>query len=100
MSDIPSWWEAVLLAGAAFRIWRLLGVDSILDPWRDRVVKADKAREYRQTLDEFLHCPWCLGFWSCWAWWCAWLVFPHGAVFVAVPFALSTAVGLLGKLDG
>lgn len=96
----PSWWEAVLLAGAAFRVWRLLGADTVLDRPRDWLVRADDADGYRQTLDEFLHCPWCLGFWVAVAWWAAWQAWPESVLACAVPFAVSAVVGLVGKLDG
>lgn len=100
MSHIPSWWEAVLLVGAAFRVWRLIAQDTIFDEARDRLVKADSSAEYRQGLDEFLRCPWCMGFWVSAAWWVAWLLFPHATVVAAVPWAISAAVGLVAKLDG
>ena len=99
MSNVPSWWEAVFLAGAAFRVWRLIAQDTILDEARDRLVKADSRSEYRQGLDEFLRCPWCMGFWVSVAWWIAWLIFPHATVVVAVPWAISAAVGLIAKAD-
>jgi len=99
VSHVPSWWEAVLLAGAAFRMWRLLAVDTVLDRPRDWYVKADNSTTYMQGLDEFIRCPWCLGFWVATGWWVAWLIWPHGVLVVATWWAIAAAVGLLAKLD-
>lgn len=96
MSHVPDWWELLLLALAAFRVWRLLGVDSVLNRPRDWLVR--DGDEYRQELDEFLRCPWCFGFWIGVAWWLAWLVWPHAALVVSVPFAISAVSGLVAKL--
>lgn len=95
MSHVPGWWALLLLALASFRSWRILGVDTVLDPLRDRLVR--DGTEYRQELDEFLHCPWCLGWWVSVVWWLAWLAFPHATLVVAVPFAISAGVGLVAK---
>lgn len=108
MPDVPSWWEAALLVGAAFRVWRLLAEDTILDRPRRWLLRlgdweqddgGDPPDGYRYTLGDFISCPWCLGFWIVAATWGLWLTFPHATVTVAVPFALSTAVGLTAKLD-
>jgi Protein of unknown function (DUF1360) len=98
MSDVPSWWEAVLLTLAVYRVWRLLAADTILDKPRDRLVKAAD-KDYREELDIFLHCPWCLGFWLSVLGWAAWLVFPTETIWVSVPLAISTVVGFMAKAD-
>lgn len=103
MSDIPSVWEFALLAGAAFRVWRLLAADAILDRPRDWLTRRAKAEagEHREEVDIFLHCPWCLGFWITVAWWGAWLIWPHATVLIAVPFAANALVALVAQnLDG
>lgn len=84
---IPGWYELVLLALAAYRTWKLLAEDTILDGPR---------RYVTGTARELLECPWCLGFWISWAWWCAWIAWPNGTLIVSVPFALSVLVGVLG----
>lgn len=66
----------------------------MLDRPRDWAL--DKLDRFGDTPNEFITCPWCLGFWTALAWWAAWLAWPHAAVLVAVPFALSAAVGYLG----
>jgi uncharacterized protein DUF1360 len=103
LSNIPNWWQFALLAGAAFRTWRLLAADAILDKpreWLTRRAKAE-AGKHREEVDIFLHCPWCLGFWVTLAWWGAWLIWPHATVLLAVPWAANALVGLVAQnLDG
>lgn len=91
--SVPTWYELLLLGLAAFRTWKLLGTDTVLDPLRDRLV-GDRD-EYRQSLDEFIRCPWCLGFWCATGWWVAWLVWPHTVLVLAAWGAVAAVVGLL-----
>lgn len=98
----PDWWTFLLLALAAFRVFRLLAHDTILDPARERLLGLRGWSEgqmippgYRRRTAEFLICPWCLGFWLALGWWAAWEIWPHGATVAATPFALSAVVGLL-----
>lgn len=86
---VPSWWPFLLLALAAWRIWRLLAHDTILDPVRQRIVRPESKQE------EFLQCPFCAGFWVALAWWVLWCAWPHWALVVAVPFALSAVLALV-----
>lgn len=100
MSYIPTWWEAVLLAGGSFRLWRLLAADTLLDWPRDWITGRDLWEvdgKYRQGLDIWLHCPWCSGFWITLGMWGAWLLWPIGTVVVCVPLALSAAVAITAK---
>lgn len=97
---IPSPYEFALLALAAFRVFRLLGYDTILDRPRERFVRRAKHEipgQYRKELDIFFHCPWCLGAWLTLGWWGLWLAWPHATVVAAVPWALSAVVGLVTK---
>jgi Protein of unknown function (DUF1360) len=101
--SVPGWWGVALLSGAAYRTWHLVALDTIVEPLRRRVFRIDSGGEpgegYRATLDDFVGCPWCSGFWLAVAWWTAWQVWPHATLVVAVPFAVSAVVGLLAKLD-
>ncbi|HEX5029825.1 MAG TPA: DUF1360 domain-containing protein [Candidatus Eisenbacteria bacterium] len=102
--EVPDWWSFVLLALASYRLWRLVGVDSITEPFRDWVTRVDeyhsgRPQNYREKLDELITCPWCLGFWVSIGWWLFWVVWHQGAVWVAVPFAIGAVVGYLGKAD-
>lgn len=54
---VPSPWEFALGALAAWRIWKLLADDEILDRPRDWIEERSK---FVETL---LACPYCSGFW-------------------------------------
>lgn len=104
--SVPGWWALVLLALAAFRIFRLVGEDTILDGPRSRLLRLGNWQEgqpvpsaYRAKWAEFITCPWCAGFWITLAWWGAWQVWPHGSLVVAAPLAISALVGLVARLD-
>ena len=83
---VPDWWSALLLGGAAFRVYRLLAKDVILDGPRAWVLRlprnweeGDKIPEgFREKWSTFMVCPWCLGFWICVGWWVAWQIWSHG----------------------
>jgi len=85
--SIPNWYEAALLALAAWRTFQLLADDEILDIPRRYVT--GRMSEYWK---DFLLCPYCFGFWIAIAWWAAWQLWEHGTLVVAVPFALSAGV--------
>lgn len=95
---VPDWYAILLLAFAAFRVWKLIGEDTILDWPRARVIEfafhrgGTKAKDYVETL---LECPWCAGFWVSLAWWGAWEAWPHTTLIVAAPFVVSALVGLV-----
>jgi hypothetical protein len=85
---LPDWYALLLLGLAAFRTWKLIGEDTILDIPRAWVVK--RGGEYVEAL---LECPWCAGFWISLAWWGAYELWPHGSLIAAVPLAVSGLVG-------
>jgi hypothetical protein len=106
--DVPDWWQATLLAFASFRVWRLLAEDTILDKSRRKLLRLGDWSEdsgqkppadYRYTLGEFLTCAWCSGAWIGLGFWSAWMLWPHTTIVVAVPLAISTAVGFISRLD-
>lgn len=88
---VPSPYQAAILVGASYRVWRLLGDDSILDRPRDALVDASPP-----WVDELLGCPWCLGWWTTLGWWGAFQIDPDRAIELATPWALATAVGAVG----
>jgi hypothetical protein len=98
---IPAPWSFALLALGAFRIWRLIGIDEITAPIRDRITGRRQYHSepslYREWLDKLLACPWCLGFYVAVAVWACWSVWPHWTLVVCAPFALSAVVGLVSK---
>jgi len=92
---IPEPWTFALLALAAFRIWKLIADDRILDRPRDWVLGHIDVKRGGTYWSDFLTCPWCAGFWIVLAWTVAWWIEADTLV-VAVPFAISAVVGLLG----
>lgn len=103
---IPNWYTTILLGLAAFRATRLVGWDTITRAWRIRWLTHRAEVDgtvyigpgaYRPRVDEFVHCPWCLGFWVSLAWWLGWWAEPRVVGSVAVWFALSAIVGLVAK---
>lgn len=101
--SIPDWWILTLLTLGAFRLWRLLSVDTIFEKPRRWVVRLgpDWREEgdpvpdtYREYLAVWLMCPWCSGMWIAFAVWGAWQLWPHWTEVAMVPLAISTLVGL------
>lgn len=99
---IPEPWEFALLALAAFRLWKLIADDRILDRPRDWLL--GKMEDERKTYwGDFLTCPWCAGFWISLLVYMGWIALGPGmyeqddlfmgGVSVA---AISGAVGMLG----
>lgn len=105
--SIPDWWAFLLLAGGAFRTWKLLAEDDILDRPRRYLLRLGSEwtkegdpvpDDYRLGWAEFLTCAWCSGAYAVLAWWIAWQIAPHATLVAAVPFALSAAVGIIGQI--
>jgi hypothetical protein len=89
--NLPSPWLFLIGALATWRLWQFLADDTLLDHWRirDRIAPKDSLR------DEFLHCPYCLGFWLSLlstVLWCTADGWPGWQSFLAVWWALSAAV--------
>jgi hypothetical protein len=105
--SVPDWWAVLLLAGAAYRIWRLLAIDDITEKPRRWVLRlgdwqeGDDAPEgYRVKWGEFLECPWCAGFWISCLWYGAWQWEPKWTLAIAALFTINLGVGLIrGNLD-
>jgi Flp pilus assembly protein TadB len=89
--QIPTWYGTILLALAAFRTWRLLAEDEILDRTRDRAAPEATKRA------AFIACAYCFGFWISLLWWLAFIAWPHWSVIIAVPFAISALVGIIAS---
>lgn len=101
--DIPNWYEAVLLALAAWRTFQLIAFDDILDRPRRHVTALGKEWQedgdkvpdnYRLSLADFITCPYCAGFWITGLWWGAWQAWPHETLVVAALLALHA--GMIG----
>ena len=104
MPDIPSWYGLLLLGLAAWRTYRLIAEDTILEIPRRRLLRLAPTWEkegdepgdtYRFGLGSFITCPWCSGFWLSLVIYLLWLWFPHATLVVCTPLALSAIVGLI-----
>jgi len=91
----PSWYATAILALASWRLWRLIALDTILDPVRDRLL-SPRSLERRFVIQQFVLCPWCLGFWAVAILWLCWLWTPSWTIGLCVPLAVSAVVGALG----
>lgn len=96
---VPNWYTLALLSLAAYRTFRLLSEDTILDRLRARVLGYRGWQEgqklpssYRVKLSEFVGCPACLGAWVSLFWWVAWEWQTHITTVAAVPLAVSVIV--------
>lgn len=116
MRVIPPIYEFALIALAAYRAWRLLSEDEILDRPRHRIVRLPMSWQegdtiplkYRDGLATFLSCAWCSGAWVTLVAYVIWMVTigntPSSTndVFSAIGvwLALSAVVGIIrAKLD-
>lgn len=113
---IPEPYIFVLLALVAYRAWRLVAEDAILERPRRWLVRLPRdwgegdsfPRKYRNELALFLNCPWCAGAWVALLTYIAYLgtlgewpdTLGDVLVGIGVWFALSCVVGLIrSKLD-
>jgi len=102
---IPDPWAFVLLSLATYRAVRLIGWDTITRSMRERLCHVSERDgyewvgrgRYRPALHEWIHCPWCLGFWVSAAAWLSWLGWPRATLAASVPLAISAVVGLVAK---
>jgi hypothetical protein len=91
--SVPDWWEAILLALAAWRVFQLIADDEILNGPR-RYVTGKLSEKW----ELFIECPYCAGFWIALAWWAAWQLNEEWTLIVAVPWALSAGVIAASKV--
>lgn len=108
---IPPVFQFVLMFLVAYRVWRLLSEDDILERPRKWVVRLPLnweegdpiPKEYRAELAAFINCPWCLGFWVSGIVYAVWLStlgespssVEDVAVGLGIWLALSACVGLV-----
>lgn len=99
-----------MLALGVFRIVRLIGWDDLppiarlrarvtgervrfnLSESRDPIYSYDRA-----TLNHFIGCAYCIGFWVSLAAYLAWRFAPTETLYGLAPFALSAAVGIIAR---
>jgi hypothetical protein len=66
MTTAPLWYILLVLIGYVLtgaRLTRLVVADAILDPARIWLLRHSGGR--RETVEYFIGCPWCVGFWLC-----------------------------------
>jgi hypothetical protein len=107
----PAPWAAAILALGVFRVVRLIGWDVFPVVARVRAWAVGETIRYnvaenrdnaiyayrRPTLNYFINCPFCMGFWLSLAIYGLWRWQPDYTVAALFPLALSAAVGLIGK---
>lgn len=102
--NVPGPWETAVLALAAYRVWRLIADDTILDRPRAWVLGVPGWKPtghetppdgYREKLATLLTCPWCMGFHLAYGVFLFWLWLPTPTLLICVPLAISSAVGLI-----
>ena len=81
---MPSPFEAVLLALAAWRVWHLIAEDDITEPLRRHVT--------RESVLDFIQCPYCMGFHLSLVVYLFWIWLPTVTLYVCIPFALNAVV--------
>lgn len=90
---------AVLVGAAGYRAWRIVGLDSITEPLRARLL--DREGRVATFITDLILCPWCLGWWICGVL-SAMVVLALGwtpLAFILLWLASSTVCGFLGGRD-
>jgi hypothetical protein len=84
---------------AAFRLYRIAGVDAITEPFHGRLNASQ--HPVARWVSDLVSCPWCIGFWasvglSALGWWAGLFTWQE-----AIPIALaaSTVCGVTGSID-
>lgn len=90
---------AVTIGLAAFRLYRIAGVDAITEPFHGRLNASH--HPVARWVSDLVSCPWCIGFWASVALSAlgAW-----GALFtwqeaILIALAASTVCGVTGSID-
>lgn len=91
MRDSPTWFVYAVLGLAAWRVWHLLALDDVTAPIRGRLVRKGNGQQ-RKRLEEWIECPYCLGFWIALAWAGYVALWEEGAFWTALPFSFSTII--------
>lgn len=95
---MPLVW-VVVIGLAAFRIYRIAGVDSITEPIHGRLNASNNP--VAQWVSELVGCPWCIGFWASVALTAlgAWIGLYTWPEAIPIALAASTVCGITGSID-
>lgn len=89
---MPSPYEAVLLALAAWRVWHLIALDDITDRPRRYITDG------REKVLDFVECPYCMGFWVSLGWVLGFAIDDDVTLWAALPFAVNAGVIALARV--
>lgn len=97
--------DLLVLVLGSYRLWMLVAKDTITEPIRQRVLgyslgadgKYHRNRwpKARKKTGEFVHCPWCAGWWISLAATLAYYEWPHATRLVLAPFAISAGLAIV-----
>jgi hypothetical protein len=90
---------AVTIGLAAFRLYRIAGVDTITEPFHGRLNASH--HPVARWFSDLVSCPWCIGFWAsvgltALGWWAALYTWQEAIV---IGLAASTVCGVTGSID-
>lgn len=102
---VPNPWDFLIIALAAWRLWKLIAEDVILERPVDAILSRIPG-ERRAYWAKFIECPYCLGFWICGMGYAIWLeaigewpgTVGGSLAAVGVWFALSAVSGLIATV--
>lgn len=89
----------LILMLAGHRVARIVGWDSITQQWRQRLLgydddgKRNRWPANHKKIGEFVHCPWCQGFWWSIILYAAWRYYPEVTLTICSPLAISSGIG-------
>jgi hypothetical protein len=67
-TSVPSWLLLIMMSWTAYRIGRLVVLDTIWEGWRERLLgwltTGKKLRVWKLKLSELLTCPFCVTGWT------------------------------------
>jgi len=113
VTQMPGWLVLAILVMGAYRVTRIITTDEVFAPVRNRLaetwdsslgwVSRDRdtgeiyaVPQWRAFLREMLDCDWCAGFWVSVVTAAGLFIDPEWSTIVMVPFAISSAIGLIG----
>lgn len=90
---------AVTIGLAAFRIYRIAGVDAITEPFHGRLNAS--RNPVGRWFSDLVSCPWCIGWWASLAlttlgWWAGLFTWAEA---IPITLAASTVCGVTGSIE-
>jgi hypothetical protein len=90
---------ALTIGLAAFRLYRIAGVDTITEPFHGRLNASH--HPVARWFSDLVSCPWCIGFWAsvgltAFGWWAGLYTWQEA---IPVALAASTVCGVTASVD-